>query len=424
MQRFQILVLLAMCNGSGETYQLQVGPKRIWLNLEFNGQMQRKFSQFNKLIEQFLCKVNAKYEEWSKYMENMNKQLVKLSECLTQQDYQYIKQNIQLVKEWYKYFNNQEENIKQNQIVTQLQIFIQNIEIELQQGILFGQQSMRNRIKKNKRKFQINQICRNSNRPMINSLNAKSIREKSIFCYIMYINIFRQLNQINQAKDQLQFHKQKRKIVTYLEIYWIIQIQNQGRIQIIFLCYALNQEQIYQEVMEQCEKVLREEPQILHGYYGKSISLANSNKNIEAIQCIEEAFKCKCSYCVGYIKKSQCLNKVMQYKEAIICLDKALEIDPNNAATQINKGIPLNLRIIDVNINGLKQYSDEIACLDRAIQLNPSYAITYNNKGVSLENLNKDHEALANYSNSLMINQTYAQAYKNKGNLLNSLLLS
>ncbi|CAD8172213.1 unnamed protein product [Paramecium pentaurelia] len=54
----------------------------------------------------------------------MKIQLIKISEGFSQYDYQQIKDNLQMIQEWYKYSNNQEEIMMQNEIGTQLQLFI------------------------------------------------------------------------------------------------------------------------------------------------------------------------------------------------------------------------------------------------------------------------------------------------------------
>ncbi|CAD8130528.1 unnamed protein product [Paramecium sonneborni] len=161
------------------------------LNKSFE-QCKTKYEEYSKQMEKMRINLNQKFaeikiknEEYTIQMEKMNTQLVKLSECLIQQDYQYIKQNLQSVKEWYQYFYNQEEIIKQNQIGTSfyiqydfLIIFtikriikalnqnryqqssqIKRLEQEqeniLQEGLIFDQQQFRNTIKINNKKTKI-----------------------------------------------------------------------------------------------------------------------------------------------------------------------------------------------------------------------------------------------------------------------------
>ncbi|CAD8156941.1 unnamed protein product [Paramecium octaurelia] len=107
------------------------------------GQIQSYITKFNQNIldlatqlNKSFAQVKIKYEEFSKYMENKKTQLIMLSECLSQQDYQQMKVNVSVIKEWYQYLNNQEEIMKQNQIGTQLVRIKKMIQALGQQQIL------------------------------------------------------------------------------------------------------------------------------------------------------------------------------------------------------------------------------------------------------------------------------------------------
>ncbi|CAD8154830.1 unnamed protein product [Paramecium octaurelia] len=83
------------------------------------GQIQSFITKFNQNIldlatqlNKSFAKVKREYEEFSKQLENMKTQLIKISECLSQQDYLQMKANLQVIKEWYQYLNNQEEIMK------------------------------------------------------------------------------------------------------------------------------------------------------------------------------------------------------------------------------------------------------------------------------------------------------------------------
>ncbi|CAD8169905.1 unnamed protein product [Paramecium pentaurelia] len=85
------------------------------------GQIQGFITKFNQYILDLTNQLNKsyssvkiKYEEFTKQLDNMKIQLVKISEGLSQQDYKQIQENLQMIKEWYQYSNNQNEIMKQN----------------------------------------------------------------------------------------------------------------------------------------------------------------------------------------------------------------------------------------------------------------------------------------------------------------------
>ncbi|CAD8204834.1 unnamed protein product [Paramecium pentaurelia] len=122
--------------------------KNLKKDLKGFGQVQSFVTKFNKSICELTNQLNEsfgqikiKYEESSKQLENMKKQLFKLSECKSQQDYQQMKDNLQLIKECMKYLII--ENIKRmihafdldKQFQQQIPIIEQGNQSLLQEGI-------------------------------------------------------------------------------------------------------------------------------------------------------------------------------------------------------------------------------------------------------------------------------------------------
>ena len=104
------------------------------------------------------------------------------------------------------------------------------------------------------------------------------------------------------------------------------------------------------------------------------------------------------------------LTKGMHYQfgkeqEAIVCYDKALEINPSDAMAWNNKGIVLS---------NLGKEQEAIACYDKALNFSPIYE-TWNYKGIALARLGKYQEAIACYDKALEINPRYKDAWHYKG---------
>jgi tetratricopeptide (TPR) repeat protein len=62
----------------------------------------------------------------------------------------------------------------------------------------------------------------------------------------------------------------------------------------------------------------------------------------------------------------------------------------------------------------LKKYKEAIVCYNKAIEINPGYADAYNNKGNALYNLKKYKEAIVCYNKAIKIDPGHTEAYFNK----------
>ena len=90
--------------------------------------------------------------------------------------------------------------------------------------------------------------------------------------------------------------------------------------------------------------------------------------------------------------------------EAVVCLEKALEIKPDFAAAHCNLGSVLR---------HLGQLDGMIECIRRALHINPDLAEAHGNLGDALKNQGKLGEAVASYQRAVWINPNYAEAHVN-----------
>jgi tetratricopeptide (TPR) repeat protein len=146
--------------------------------------------------------------------------------------------------------------------------------------------------------------------------------------------------------------------------------------------------------------------------------------------------------------KGASLTVLKRYDEALICLDHALSINPQNALIQdahiwYNKGtiyyelgnidealscydeaLRINPHDISILLNlgsalhRLNRFKEAIGCYDRALKINPNYALAWANKGQSFERLGLNNEAIQSYDNALKINPRDARILANKGSNL------
>jgi tetratricopeptide (TPR) repeat protein len=88
-------------------------------------------------------------------------------------------------------------------------------------------------------------------------------------------------------------------------------------------------------------------------------------------------------------------------------LDRAIQLDPNNAEAYNNRGY-FKSKLADIQ-GGLADYN-------RAIQLNPKYSAAYSNRGLLKDEKLKDTQgALADYNRAIQLNPNNAVAYNNRG---------
>ena len=77
-----------------------------------------------------------------------------------------------------------------------------------------------------------------------------------------------------------------------------------------------------------------------------------------------------------WFKKGNALYDQDKYEEAIICYDKAIEIEPEHYKAWHNKGLSLHNQ---------DKYEEAIICYDKVLQIKPEYFKAWFNGGLSLE---------------------------------------
>ena len=95
-----------------------------------------------------------------------------------------------------------------------------------------------------------------------------------------------------------------------------------------------------------------------------------------------------------------------QYKDAIACYNKVIEINPDYAAAYYNRGIAKS---------DLQDYHGAIEDYNKAIEINPDYVAAYYNRGNAKSDLQDYHGAIEDYNKAIEINPDFAFAYNNRG---------
>jgi len=97
---------------------------------------------------------------------------------------------------------------------------------------------------------------------------------------------------------------------------------------------------------------------------------------------------------------------VGRYREALVCYDSALELDPGDAFSWSNKGIALG---------ELGCHEEEIACYDQALALDPQFAMAWFNKGAALHHAGTLDKAVDCYEHAVHCDPSYVKAWAQRG---------
>lgn len=144
----------------------------------------------------------------------------------------------------------------------------------------------------------------------------------------------------------------------------------------------------------------------------KGVGLHNLGRYEEAIRCLDRALEINPNCVPAWDNKGNSLNYLGRHAEALHCLDKALKIDPTFANAWNDKGNSLN---------GLNQPQGALHSYDIALKFDPRLLTAWFNKGGTLFILGRFGEAIGCYDKALDLDKRYIAAWNNKGNCLKSL---
>jgi len=129
----------------------------------------------------------------------------------------------------------------------------------------------------------------------------------------------------------------------------------------------------------------------------------------EAICCYDKAIEIDSQLSDGYCKKGMCLSALSNYEDSIKCFDMALKINPIFFDAFLNKGLALIK---------LGRYADSSLCFDKVIEINPRYALAWYYNGFVASILNQYERALYFYESAIEIDPSIEMAWKSRGNIL------
>ncbi|MGF1675961.1 MAG: tetratricopeptide repeat protein [Rivularia sp. (in: cyanobacteria)] len=159
----------------------------------------------------------------------------------------------------------------------------------------------------------------------------------------------------------------------------------------------------YQEAVKAFDEAIKQNsPLVYLAYYGKGLALADNFK--ESVTALEQAVKSKSNFVPALHQLSVVYRKLNQLDKALVAINKAIKLEPENPNLYNEKYGVLNEK---------KEYAQAEAAITKAIQITPRAAF-YSNRGVFYSNQENWKSALVDYNQAIEINPNYFDAYFNR----------
>jgi len=137
----------------------------------------------------------------------------------------------------------------------------------------------------------------------------------------------------------------------------------------------------------------------------RGANLSGLGRHHEAIDCFDKALELNPRDAAAWNNKGNALNRLGFWDEAADCYDRALAAAPQNPTFWRNRGAILN---------DLGRYREAARCFDEASEIEPGQAANWSGKGDSLNGLGRHGEAIHYFDRALTLDPRYAAAWKGK----------
>jgi len=170
---------------------------------------------------------------------------------------------------------------------------------------------------------------------------------------------------------------------------------------------------------EEAEKSFREAAEESGGeewaptvLYLRAQSLIELSRDEEAVGCLERAIQMNPEFADAWESKGVCLHYAGMYEEAVTCYDRALWVSADMSSAWLNRGYAL-VR--------LERHDEAMHSYDEALKHDPECADCWIGKGHALEVLGRTEEAIKHYDHALGIDPECADALVDKADCLREL---
>ena len=160
------------------------------------------------------------------------------------------------------------------------------------------------------------------------------------------------------------------------------------------------------------EGILEIQPEHFDALHLLGVLAAQTRNPQKAVELIGRAIEIDPNIAATHNNRGSALKELERYEEALASYDRAIAIKADYAEAYFNRGVVLN---------ELKQFAAALASYAQAIAVKPDFADAYFNRGIVLRELRQFDAALASYDQAIAIKADYVEAYLNRGNVLSEL---
>lgn len=139
---------------------------------------------------------------------------------------------------------------------------------------------------------------------------------------------------------------------------------------------------------------------------------SNLNKDNEALICFNKALEINPKFELALHNKGNLFYKQNKLDDALMCFNQVLEINSNFFLSLDNKGAILLER---------NNFQEATECFDKSLEINPDVYLSWENKGKVSARLGDLEKALIFYDKALSIEPNLGKLWNDKGNILSSL---
>ena len=132
----------------------------------------------------------------------------------------------------------------------------------------------------------------------------------------------------------------------------------------------------------------------------------------EALESYDRALALQPNSAATVIDRGNILQQLGRFAEALESYDRVLALKPDFAEAWLNRGNTLQQ---------LGRFAEALESYDRALAVRPDFLGALLNRGSALEELGRYAEALESYDRALTVRPDYAEALNNRGNALQQL---
>jgi tetratricopeptide (TPR) repeat protein len=143
-------------------------------------------------------------------------------------------------------------------------------------------------------------------------------------------------------------------------------------------------------------------------YNSYGVALSKANRPRDALMAVNRSIEINPKYALAYYNRGRILVRQGQNQEALADFTKAIALNPYHFNSFLERGTLLSRQ---------EKYFDALDDVNTALQLDPQNAGIYNNRGIVYKKLGRINQALEDFSAALRLNPKLGSAYINRANI-------